>query len=129
MATIAVNVHRRDEVLDLEADLRRARVLAKLLDAQFSVAGFRFGLDALIGLVPGMGDVATSAVALYPLYLVRKHKLPQRYARKMLVNVAIDFAGGTVPILGDLFDAYFKANLKNLALLERAVAESRGGRR
>ena len=128
MATIAVNVRRRDEVLDLEADLRRARVLAKLLDAQFSVAGFRFGLDALIGLVPGMGDVVTSAISLYPLYLVRKHKLPHRYGRKMLVNVAIDFAGGTVPILGDLFDAYFKANLKNLALLERAVAESKGAR-
>jgi hypothetical protein len=120
MATIAVNVRRRDEALDLDADLRRARVLAKLLDAQFSVGGFRFGLDALIGLM--------SAVALYPVYLVRKHKLSQRYARKMLVNVAIDFAGGAVPILGDLFDAYFKANLKNLALLERAVAEGNGAR-
>ena len=128
MATIAVNVRRRDKALDLEADLRHARVLAKLLDAQFSVAGFRFGLDALIGLVPGMGDVVTSAVALYPVYLLRKHKLPQRYGRKMLINVAIDFAGGAVPILGDLFDAYFKANLKNLALLERAVAESNGAR-
>jgi hypothetical protein len=128
MATIAVNVRRRDEAHDLDADLRRARVLAKLLDAQFSVGGFRFGLDALIGLVPGMGDVVMSAVALYPVYLVRKHKLSQRYARKMLVNVAIDFAGGTVPILGDLFDAYFKANLKNLALLERAVAEGNGAR-
>ena len=128
MATIAVNVRRRDEALDLDADLRRARVLAKLLDAQFSVGGFRFGLDPLIGLVPGMGDVVMSAVALYPVYLVRKHKLSQRYARKMLVNVAIDFAGGAVPILGDLFDAYFKANLKNLALLERAVAESNGAR-
>jgi hypothetical protein len=128
MATIAVNVRRRDEALDLDADLRRARVLAKLLDAQFSVGGFRFGLDALIGLVPGMGDVVMSAVALYPVYLVRKHKLSQRYARTMLVNVAIDFAGGTVPILGDLFDAYFKANLKNLALLERAVAEGNGAR-
>ena len=128
MATIAVNVRRRDEALDLDADLRRARVLAKLLDAQFSVGGFRFGLDALIGLVPGMGDVVMSAVALYPVYLVRKHKLSQRYARKMLVNVAIDFAGGAVPILGDLFDAYFKANLKNLALLERAVAEGNGAR-
>ena len=94
MATISVNVRRRDEVLDLDADLRRARVLAKLLDAQFSVGGFRFGLDALIGLVPGVGDAVTSAVALYPVYLVRKHKLPQRYARKMLINVAIDFAGG-----------------------------------
>jgi hypothetical protein len=128
MATIAVNVRRRDEALDLDADLRRARVLAKLLDAQFSVGGFRFGLDPLIGLVPGMGDVVMSAVALYPVYLVRKHKLSQRYARKMLVNVAIDFAGGAVPILGDLFDAYFKANLKNLALLERAVAEGNGAR-
>ena len=125
MATVAVNVRRHDPALDLEADLRRARALAKLLDSQFSVAGFRFGLDAVIGLFPGMGDLATGAVALYPVYLVRKHGLPRRFARKMLVNVAIDFAGGAVPLLGDLFDAYFKANLKNLALLERAAAEAR----
>ena len=125
MATVAVNVRRHDRSLDLEADLRRARALARLLDAQFGIAGFRFGFDAIIGLVPGFGDVATGAVAMYPIYLVYKHKLPRRYARKMLINVAIDFVGGTIPILGDLFDAYFKANLKNLALLERAAAEAR----
>ncbi len=125
MAAIAVNVRRHDQSLDLEADLRRARALAKLLDAQFSVAGFRFGLDAIIGLVPGMGDVATAAVAMYPVYLINKHKLPRRFARKMLINIGIDFAGGAVPLLGDLFDAYYKANLKNLALLERAAAEAR----
>ena len=123
MATLAVNVRRHDASLDLEVDLRRVRALAKLLDAQFSVAGFRFGIDALIGLVPGAGDVTTAALALYPVYLVKKHNLPRRYARKMLRNVAIDFVGGTVPILGDLFDVYFKANLKNLMLLERAAAE------
>ena len=64
MATLAVNVRRHDASLDLQADLRRVRALAKLLDAQFSVAGFRFGLDAIIGLVPGLGDVATGALVL-----------------------------------------------------------------
>lgn len=125
MATLAVNVRRHDASLDLAADLRRVRALAKLLDAQFAVGRFRFGLDALIGLVPGLGDVASGALALYPVYLVKKHNLPRRYARKMLTNVAIDFVGGTVPILGDLFDVYFKANLKNLTLLERAADEVR----
>ena len=129
MATLAVNVRlRREAALDLEADLRRARVLARLLDAQYSVAGFRFGLDAVVGLIPGFGDVVTSAAALYPIWLVYKHDLPRKYARRMMLNVAIDFAGGAIPILGDLFDAYFKANLKNLALLEKAVAEVKKGR-
>ncbi len=126
MQSIAVNVRRHDASLDLEADLRRARALAKLLDSQFSIAGFRFGLDAIVGLVPGIGDAAALAVATYPIYLVNKHKLPRRYARRMVFNVAIDFVGGSVPLLGDVFDAYYKANLKNLKLLEKAAAEKRG---
>lgn len=106
---------------DLTTDLRRARTLAHLLDARFSLLGVRFGFDAIIGLVPGFGDAATLAAALYPMYLVRKHDLPRKYMRKMLANALIDAAGGLLPIVGDAFDVYYKANLKNLALLEKAA--------
>jgi hypothetical protein len=126
MATVAVNVHRRNHSHELEADLRRARVLAQILDAQFSIAGIRFGADALVGLIPGFGDAAALLTSLYPLYLLRKHKLHNKYSRRMIANIAIDFLGGLVPVAGDLFDIYFKANLKNLALLERAAAERSG---
>ena len=122
MATIAVQVRRRDESLDLDADLRRAQWLANLLDARFSIAGIRFGLDGIIGLMPGFGDGATLLAALYPLYLLKKHNLDRRYFRRMVANIAIDFVGGMLPLVGDLFDVYYKANLKNVALLERAAA-------
>jgi hypothetical protein len=110
---------------DLATDLTRARWLAKMLDARFSIAGVRFGFDAIIGLVPGFGDAFTLLAALYPMYLVRKHGLPRRFLRKMLRNAVIDAVGGLVPVVGDLFDVYFKANLKNLALLEEAVRAKR----
>ena len=110
---------------DFAKDLARARKLAVLLDAQFSLMGFRFGLDGLIGFVPVVGDTVTAAAALYPLYVAKKHGLGNDVIARMGVNVAIDYLGGLVPLLGDLVDVAFKANLKNLALLEKA-AQARG---
>ena len=111
---------------ELEADLVRARQLATLLAAQFEVAGFKFGMDAIVGLIPGVGDLAMTIAGMYPLHLVRKHGLGRWAMARMAGNLAIDFVVGSVPVLGDLFDAAFKANLKNLAILERAVAARRG---
>jgi hypothetical protein len=122
MASIAVNVHRRDERLDLEADLKRARKLANLLDSQFSIGPVRFGLDGLFGLVPGFGDAAGLVGALFPLYVARKHRMGRRLQWRIVYNIIVDFLGGLLPIVGDLFDVYYKANLKNLALLEVAAA-------
>jgi hypothetical protein len=110
---------------DLDADMQRARQLATLLDAQFEVAGFKFGMDAIVGLVPGVGDVAMTLVGLYPLYLARKHGLGRWVTTRMGANLAIDFVVGSIPLLGDFFDAAFKANLKNLAILEQAVEAKR----
>ena len=113
----------------LERDLLIVRRLAKAMDGQFEVAGFRFGWDAIIGLAPVVGDVATTVVALYPLYLARKHKLGAWTLAKMLKNVGLDFAVGFVPLVGDVADAAFKANVRNLKLFEDAVAGRRGGNR
>src|SRR5262245_17668016 len=99
---------------ELQADLRRARVLANLMDAQFQVLGFRFGLDALVGLIPVVGDTLTLVAGAYPIVLVRKHGLGAHVAIRMGMNLFIDYAGGLIPLLGDLFDATYKANLKNL---------------
>ena len=126
METIAVNVRRKtadgDQRTELEADLKQARLLAKLLDSQFEVAGVRFGLDAIVGLLPVIGDTIAVLVGTYPIYLARKHKLGKTVEFRMMANLTIDYFGGLVPLLGDAFDVAFKANLKNLALLERAVA-------
>lgn len=117
-----VEVRRRsDDAPDIEADLGRAHRLAHLLDAQFSIAGFRFGIDAIVGLIPVAGDTAALLGALYPIYLARKYKLDPRVERKMLRNVLLDYVVGLVPLAGDIFDVAFKANLKNVRLLEQAV--------
>ena len=93
MATIAVQVQRHrdaDVGLELEADLARARRLAKLLDAQFSIGGFKFGFDAIVGLVPAVGNTIGLLAGLYPLHVARKHKLGPDVERRMLINLAID---------------------------------------
>src|SRR2546430_8011004 len=123
MSTIAVKVYRRDERLDLEADLQKARFVATLLDAQFSIFGFKFGLDPLVGLIPVVGDTIMLIASLYPIHVAQKHGLGKGVIRRMKLNIAIDYFIGLTPIVGDFFDATFKANLKNVALLEKAVAE------
>ena len=106
----------------LESDLARVRRLATLLDAEFSFAGIKFGLDAIVGLVPVAGDLLTAAASLYPIYIARKHGLGKTLEARMAFNVLVDFAAGSIPLIGDVVDVAYKANLKNLALLERAVA-------
>ena len=137
METLTVNVRRAGEGAgasagastsrsDLETDLARARRLATLLDAEFSLAGIQFGLDAIVGLVPVAGDLLTAAASLYPIYIARKHGLGRTLEARMALNVLVDFAAGSIPLIGDVIDVAYKANLKNLALLERAVARRAG---
>jgi hypothetical protein len=130
MEPIAVNVRRkaesgapRETADELESDLQQARILATLMDSQFEFAGVKFGLDSLIGLVPVIGDTLAALVGTYPIYLARKYRLGRTLEMRMWANLAIDYFGGIVPVVGDAFDVAFKANLKNLALLERAVAK------
>jgi uncharacterized protein DUF4112 len=113
----------------LEADLHRARVLAKLLDSQFKVAGVRFGLEGLLGVIPVAGDAIGAALGLYPVWLARKHRLGKGVTAKMAANLAVELAGGAIPWVGDLFDVAFKANLRNLKLLEKAIEERESGAR
>ena len=102
------------------ARLARLRRLAWLLDAQFMLPGtrFRFGVNSLFGLAPFAGDVMLGAVSLYLVWEARRLGAPPALLARMLANVAVEVAGGAVPYVGDLFDMAFKANLRNLALLE-----------
>ena len=97
------------------------RKWATLLDAAFRVPGttFRFGLDAIIGLVPGAGDIGTAFFSVMILLHAVRLKIPKVVVGRMLLNSALDMLAGTVPLIGDLFDAGYKANLRNMALLER----------
>ena len=103
--------------------LARARTLARLLDSAVRVpgTGLRFGADAVIGLIPGLGDIGGAALAGYLVILAQRLGVPRAVVLRMLANVAVDTLGGTVPLIGDLFDVAFKSNLRNVALLERAL--------
>lgn len=101
----------------------RARVLARALDSAVRIPGtnMRFGLDPLLGLVPGLGDVAGAAMGGYLVLLGSRLGAPKTVLARMVVNVALDTLAGVVPVIGDLFDVAWKANNRNMALLERYI--------
>jgi hypothetical protein len=97
------------------------RKYAVLLDSAFQVPGtkMRFGLDPLVGLIPGAGDILTGFFSVMIVVHAVRLRIPKVVIGRMLVNSGLDMLAGFVPLIGDLFDAGFKANLRNLALLER----------
>lgn len=103
--------------------LARLRRLAWIMDGAFRLPGskFRFGLNSLLGLPPGAGDALLGAISLYIVYQGYRLGVPRADIVRMLGNVAVEAAIGSVPVAGDLFDVAFKANLRNLAIIDRYV--------
>lgn len=117
--------HRRREV-------ERLRRLARWLDDRFRIPGtdIRFGLDALLGLLPGVGDTITAVWGAY--FIGRAHRMnaPAGLKARMAGNVILDLVIGSIPLLGDIFDVGFKSNTRNVALLDAHLArQDRKGRR
>ncbi|MFG0319410.1 MAG: DUF4112 domain-containing protein [Planctomycetota bacterium JB042] len=112
---------------DRHAELERTRRLARLLDAEFRLPGtrFRFGLDPLLGLVPGVGDALSAALSGHTIWRASRLGVPGRVLRRMIRNVLVDLLLGAIPLVGDVLDFFVRANRKNLALLE-AHLESAG---
>jgi hypothetical protein len=111
--------------------LARARVLARALDSAIGIPGtsIRVGLDPLIGLIPGLGDVAGAALSGYIVLIGIRLGVSRSVVARMLANIAIDTVGGSLPVLGDLFDAGWKSNNMNVALIERHMASPDATRR
>ena len=109
------------------AALRNLDFLAKLMDAQFTVPGtnVRFGLDAIVGLIPGVGDLSTFAVSGFMLWIMAKNGASGFVLARMVLNVLIDAIFGSIPVLGDLFDVAFKANIRNMKLMHEHYQEGR----
>jgi hypothetical protein len=108
----------RDENLDL---------LSRLLDSWFRIPGtsIRFGLDGIIGLVPGIGDILAGLASCIIIFAAWTRGAPYVTIARMLVNLALDVIIGTVPLLGDIFDIAWKANRRNYALLTRHLEHPR----
>lgn len=98
---------------------RDLEALARLLDSRFSLFGIRFGLDSLIGLVPGIGDVATGAIGLYLIAKAAFEGAGFFTILRMLLNWLLDLILGAIPVLGDIFDIAFRSNAQNVRLLQK----------
>ncbi|MBN8974235.1 MAG: DUF4112 domain-containing protein [Rhizobiales bacterium] len=107
--------------LTREQRIARLEVLAKLLDVAFVVPGtkIRYGIDGLIGLIPVVGDIITTAISLWLVREARTLGAPWHITARMLGNVAVDGVVGLVPVAGDAFDVMFRANIRNMRLLRR----------
>ena len=110
--------------------IRRIRTLAWLLDNSIPLpGGYRIGLDAVIGLIPGIGDAVGALVSAFIINEARALGVPRSVLLRMMGNVMIETVVGAVPLAGDLFDAAFKANMRNLALLEAYQLNPKTSRR
>jgi len=114
--------------LTREQRLQRLEMIARLLDVAFVVPGtnVRYGIDGLIGLIPVIGDLITTAISLW---LVREARLlgaPWHITARMLANVAVDGVIGMVPVAGDAFDVMFRANIRNVRMLRRWLDKQPG---
>ena len=107
----------------LPPELERLKRLSRLLDSAIGIPGtrYRFGLDAIVGLVPGIGDAIGAIFSTYIIFRAARLGASNAILTRMIGNVAVDTIVGEIPLLGDLFDVGFKSNLRNLSLLEQHV--------
>ncbi len=112
-------------------EARRVQVLARALDSAIRIPGTKisFGLDSIIGLVPGAGDLASALMSGYIVLASARMGVPPSVVTRMILNLGVDTVVGSVPLLGDLFDVGFRANLRNAALLDRHLADPEAARR
>lgn len=122
---------KRARPIEIEASLDK---LGWVLDDLIRIPGlnWRIGLDALVGLIPGIGDTATTVASLYVLGSAVRYRVPKITLLRMGLNLGIDYALGSLPVVGDVFDAWWKSNQKNIALLRQratvSASEAREGR-
>jgi hypothetical protein len=104
-----------------------ARFLAELLDRRFTIPGtsIRFGLDPLLGLIPGIGDALANLAGSAILVIAAQYRIPKIILLRMGLNVAFNALIGAIPIVGDVFSIWFRSNVKNAQLLERYVSAER----
>jgi hypothetical protein len=118
-------INQQARAVEVEHSLER---LGWLLDDLFRIPGlgWRVGLDALVGLIPGIGDTATTLASLYILTSAVRYRVPKVTLLRMGLNLGIDYAIGSLPLVGDLFDAWWKSNQMNIDLLRQRATVSAG---
>lgn len=132
IGTMATRAARKPEKVEVERSLDR---LSNLLDGLFRIPGtsWRFGLDAIVGLIPGVGDTLTSLASFYILAAGVRYRVPKVTLLRMGINIGIDYLVGVIPFVGDLFDFVWKSNEMNVELIRKratvSAAEAKSGRK
>ena len=103
----------------MDKKIKTAKFLARLLDNQFELGGVKFGIDPILDIVPWVGTVVGSLLSLYILKIGKDLQVSKIDMLKMVGNIIIDFLTGLIPLLGIIFDVFFKANIRNLKILEK----------
>ena len=106
--------------------VRRMELVAQLLDTAFVLPGTntRIGIDAIIGLVPGIGDVVTTLLSSYVIWEARNLGVGRLALGRMLLNLAIHASVGSIPIVGDIFDAFFRVNQRNMRIVRKQLGRT-----
>jgi hypothetical protein len=131
ISAVREKITRRPQTVEIERSLER---LSYLLDGLFRIpgTGWRFGLDVLVGLIPGVGDTATSLASFYILAAGVRYRVPKVTLLRMGLNIGLDYLFGVIPVVGDLFDFAWKSNEMNMELLRKRAtvpaAEAKKGR-
>jgi hypothetical protein len=112
-----------------EDAIARITLVANLMDSAFLIPGLnrRVGLDAVLGIVPGIGDALSAAIASYIIWEARQLGLPRWKIARMIGNVAVDTAIGAIPFAGDVFDVVFKSNQRNLRIIHEHLGTPKRG--
>lgn len=112
---------------DNQRTFRDLELLSRFMDSQFKIPGtnIRFGIDSIVGLIPGVGDLTTLAVSGYMVAIMARKGASGFVMARMVLNILIDAVLGIVPVIGDIFDIAFKANDKNFRLLKQHYGEGR----
>lgn len=108
----------------MQNHLKVARAVTDLLENKFGVGKLRFGLDPVLGMFPGFGDIITLVISLYLVWIGVKMQIPKEKTSEMISNVVMDFILGLFPILGDFTDAIYRSNSKNMKILESFARSS-----
>jgi hypothetical protein len=117
---VAGPIPRADERAESQRRLKRLRALAWFLDRSIPIGGrWRIGIDPILGLLPGVGDLIGAVLSLYIVYEAARLGTPAHLLARMGGNILVEAIAGTVPVVGDLFDFAWQANVRNLALVER----------
>lgn len=121
-------VYHEGKAVPLDERMKRVDKLAELLDSRWKIPGteWRIGLDGILGFIPGIGDTIGAAISSYLIYEAHQSGAPFHLILRMLFNLFIDWLVGLIPLVGDIFDIGWKANLRNAHLLRRFMAKQHG---